>query len=288
MTVIQQLTSIPTDFDNPEEVTDCANRLCRLASDAGLFLSDCATTAEVVAVRQAAAEWLREVDLRIDRMTPAAAFSAICSYDIIHRIARQTPAPADIISRQVLRAFDALIHGDTAIDRYHLFRQITVGLSRRDPAYLGKLLQWHSLCLDRWHKEFRRMLTAFRPAPRLTSTSVSSSRASLSTTSSGAASPTTYDLIQRATLLLESDLWAFEPTAAPHFKRQVFDLLRPRLASLSSISSPDRHDRSTLHALDRLLTVAHRLGYLTDTAADSCRTTLAHSPNRSYASASRR
>ena len=172
MTVIQQLTSIPTDFDNPEEVTDCANRLCRLASDAGLFLSDCASTAEVVAVRQAAAEWLREVDLRIDHITPAAAFSAICSYDIIHRIARQTPAPADAISRQVLRAFDALIHGDTAIDRYHLFRQITVGLSRRDPAYLGKLLKWHSLCLDRWHKEFRRMLTAFRPAPRLTPTSI--------------------------------------------------------------------------------------------------------------------
>lgn len=287
MTVIQQLTSIPTDFDNPEEVTDCANRLCRLASDVGLFLSDCATTAEVVAVRQAAAEWLREVDLRIERMTPAAAFSAICSYDIIHRIARQTPAPADIISRQVLRAFDAFIHGDTAIDRYHLFRQITVGLSRRDPAYLGKLLQWHSLCLDRWHKEFRRMLTAFRPAPRLTT--ISSPGASLSTpttSSSVSSSPTPYDLIQRATLLLESDLWAFEPTAAHHFKRQVFDLLRPRLASLSS---PDRHDRSTLRALDRLLTVAHRLGYLTDTAADSCgQATLATTPDRSYASASRR
>lgn len=268
MTVIQQLTSIPTDFDNPEEVTDCASRLCRLASDAGLFLSDCATTAEVVAVRQAAAEWLREVDLRIERMTPADAFRAICSYDIIHRIARQTPAPADIISRQVLRAFDALIHGDTAIDRYHLFRQITVGLTRRDPAYLGKLLQWHSLCLDRWHKEFRRMLTAFRPAPRLTTT-VSSS-------------PTTYDLIQRATLLLESDLWAFEPTAAPHFKRQVFDLLRPRLANLP------QQDPRTLLAIDRLLAVAHRLGYLTCAAADSCRTTIATSPNRSYASASRR
>ena len=276
MTTIRQLSAIKVDYDDPQQVTGQAIQLCRLASEAGLFHPGRGNAPEAAAIRQSAKEWLRQIDHRLDSMTAADALQAIGSYDIIHRLAWQTPAYPDVINRQVLRAFDAPVHGDRRIDRYALFRQITAGLNRRDPAYLGRLLQWQSLCLDRWHKEFRRQLAATaRPAAaRAASTASRFAAASTDRSLTVASAPAEakaaeYDRIQQATLLLESDLWVFETGNESTFKRQIFNAVRQHL------DRPDGHDTRTLRALDALLTAALRLGYLTPEVADALRAAIA-------------
>ncbi|MDE6460519.1 MAG: hypothetical protein K2K52_06790, partial [Paramuribaculum sp.] len=136
-----------------------------------------------------------EIEQQLPRISPADALTAIATFDIIHRIAHGAPANPQLINKYTLRAFDALISGDKTIDEYTLFRQIGMGIRRKDPAYTDKPLRWHSLSLARWHKQFANA----EPVGNLSD----------------------YDTAQRVSILLSSDLWALETRNEAAFKHRL-------------------------------------------------------------------
>ena len=99
---------------------------------------------------------------------------------------------------EILYDFNARMGGDNTVDVYALFRDISAGINRPGGrALFGKPLQWSAVMLDRWHKEFRK--------------GVSDSATSL------------YDTLQRVSILMESDLWAFETRNESAFKETLFE-----------------------------------------------------------------
>lgn len=162
------------------------------------------------ALRHAARAWIDAVDTHITCMSAADALAVIVHYDILHRIARGTAAPADTLNRHILAAFRAMTHGDTTVDQYTLFSAISDALNRRrDPAYLGAPLQWYSTTLARWHSQL---------SPRAPRGEAAPSGEATHPSRSGEAAPTDYDTARRIDLLLHEDLTAFEGTNQPAYK----------------------------------------------------------------------
>ena len=155
------------------------------------------------------------------------ALEVIQPFDLVHRIAYGKAADVDFINKYTLKAFEARIHGDQTVNEYTLFRQIAVGLNRRDPAYLDRPLEWYTLSLDRWYKVFSDPKRSHQPS--------------------------VYDTIQQVNILLESYLWAYETRNQPIFKRQLFNRYRYLLADL------DDYDIRTLRAIYTLVTTIHYL-----------------------------
>lgn len=154
------------------------------------------------ALHHAAKAWIDAVDTHITDMSPADALTVIVHYDILHRIARGTAAPADTLNRHILAAFRAMTHGDTTVDQYTLFSAISDALNRRrDPAYLGAPLQWYSTTLARWHSQL---------SPR-------APRGEAATDGEA----TDYDIARRIDLLLHEDLTAFEGANQPAYKSHL-------------------------------------------------------------------
>lgn len=181
------------NFNNPDDIIDFAAQLIRTAIACGLFSSGNIVSPKSNLIRRISREWLRQTDSKIDIFSAADALRVISSYDLIHRIAYGKPAQADKVDKYVLKALDAKIHGDHTVDEYDLFRQISAGLRRMDKAYLDKALLWHSLTLDCWHKQFMN-----------------------GTAPDGLSE---HDTAQRVTLLLSSDLFAFEGRREAAFKQ---------------------------------------------------------------------
>lgn len=166
------------------------------------------------ALRHAARAWIDAVDTHIAGMSAADALTVIVHYDILHRIARGTAAPADTLNRHILAAFRAMTHGDTTVDQYTLFSAISDALNRRrDPAYLGAPLQWYSTTLARWHRQLSPRGEATHPSH------------------SGEAAPSDYDTARRIDLLLHEDLTAFEGTNQPAYKSHLQSRLQSRQTS---------------------------------------------------------
>ena len=125
---------------------------------------------------------------------------------------------------EILYEFNARISGDNTVDVYALFRDISSAINRPGGrALLGKPLQWSAVMLDRWHKEFRK--------------GVSDSATTL------------YDTLQRVSILMESDLWAFETRNEATFKQTLFLNHRHLLEQPST-------DPKTRAAQSALLTVS--------------------------------
>ena len=123
---------------------------------------------------------------------------------------------------EILHEFNARISGDTTVDVYSLFRDISSAINRPGGrALLGKPLQWSAVMLDRWHKEFRK--------------GVSDSATTL------------YDTLQRVSILMESDLWAFETRNEATFKETLFLNHRKSLDSIHN-ASPMHNDKSMHNA----------------------------------------
>lgn len=210
--LLRMLDTRIVDFSDIREVTDFALLICQSASQGGMFLKDEQDKELLEHVRTVAKEWVKEIRLRIASMPVSDALEVIQTFDLVHRIAYGKAADVDFINKYTLKAFEARIHGDQTVNEYTLFRQIAVGLNRRDPAYLDRPLEWYTLSLDRWYKEF-----------------------------SGAERPrqlSVYDTIQQVNILLESDLWAYETRNQLIFKRQLFNRYRYLLADLGACNLP--------------------------------------------------
>lgn len=235
------------NFDRMEEVTQSAATVCRAADSSGLFSSAFPSSQAFSEIRRSAKKWVQEIDSRISGLSPAEALDAMAYYDIMHRIAYCKPPYPETINRPVIRAFEAYIRGDKSIDQYDLFRYISSGVQRRDKAYFGRPLQWRSICLERWHRQFLY-------------------GASLDQLND-------YDTLQRVTILLESDLWAFETRNETAFKERLFNAYRHYLTSFAPESSQAASgnlsldqakpvDTKTLKALEHFLFASR--SYLSD------------------------
>ncbi len=173
------------DFDIIDEVIEAASQAIAKADGLGLFMSKPSRQSrEAIQLIRETAVWLINVKNRIDSYSAADALRLTDVFDIMHRIVSQRPADTTFINRIILRAFDARIHGDKTVDEYILYRAIRAAVNRRDKAFLGRPLDWLCISEERWYNE----------------ASLGYEHTTLSA----------YDIINRTSILLESDLFAYE------------------------------------------------------------------------------
>ena len=136
--------------------------------------------------------------------------------------------------KDILADFEARIRGDKSIDPYLLYRGINAGIAKRDPRYLGRPLQWSTSMLDRWYKD-------------ITGANTGNSSRGAATASREVEGTTLYDLLQKAAILMETDLWFYEGANQKAFKQRLFTSLRPLFYKA------DQLDDRTLGALNAFL-----------------------------------
>ena len=186
------------DYNNVDEVNDFAYVLINAANSIGLFMSATPLQSrEAKQIYQAAKAWTNTVKRQLLVMQPADALRLIDTYDFMHRIAFNCPAKVEELNKVKLAAFDAMLHGDKSVDEYIMFRTIRNAVRQRDKAFFDKPLTWSCIVEERWHKE---AILGFDHT-RLTD----------------------YDIISRVTLLLESDLFAYEGRNQDQFKKSLVE-----------------------------------------------------------------
>ena len=131
------------------------------------------------------------------------------------------------------------------VDPYTLFWQIKLGLNRKDRAYFFRPLQWYTASLDRWYNDFFKGTYSKEIS--------------------------TYDTIQRISILLQTDLRPYKLLDQDAFKQDLFNTHRYLFDNLST------YDLSTLKALYGLLTSS--LPYLSEDDFDSYLHTLLETIN---------
>lgn len=218
------------NFDDPASVVGFVSRLCQAGSDCGMTSADFRSSRESNEVRRVAAELIRNLDRHMPSMTPANAFLIVEAYDLAHRLAYGTPADANRLNAYVLRAFDAMLHGDNAVDCYDMFRTIRRAIARRDRAYFDRPLQWTVLVEEQWYREAKASLSSSAP------------------TGCAKASVTDYDIINRTAILLQSDLYAYEGTSQTAFKQALFARQRHYLDTPVAEATPYATALRHLHA----------------------------------------
>ena len=140
--------------------------------------------------------------------------------------------------KDILADFEARIRGDKSIDPYLLYRGINAGIAKRDPRYLGRPLQWSTSMLDRWYKD-------------ITGANTGSSSHGASTASREVEGATLYDLLQKAAILMETDLWFYEGANQKAFKQHLFTSLRPLFYKTDQFDSRTREALTTFLSSSR-------------------------------------
>lgn len=210
--ICSTLSDIATaDFDIIDEVIGAASQTIEKAHELGLFMSKSSRqSSEAISLIGETTVWINNVKRRIDSYSAADALRLADLFDFMHRIASQRPADTTFINRIILRAFDARIHGDKTVDEYILYRAIRAAVNRRDKAFLGRPLDWLCISEEQWYNE----------------ASLGYEHTTLSA----------YDIINRTSILLESDLFVYEGLNQMEFKRQLAENTRRYL------DNPDAND----------------------------------------------
>ena len=218
------ITTIGTyGFTTIEEAIASGTALCKTANDAGIFLREDDPARDRLTlkrVRRESKDWLKTARKQIDTMPVGDALKLLGTYDSVHRVAYGTPADPTFLNRYTMAAFESRIRGNREVDPYILYRQINVGIVRRDPLYLGRPLQWSTSILDRWYKELSGSYSTF------------SCGHNCSGKGGDKAADTLYDRLQKASILMETDLWAYEGANQKTFKQQLYDKCRTLSYSL--------------------------------------------------------
>lgn len=153
---------------------------------------------EAIRTSETARRWINGVQYVLPRLSPADAFSLVDIYDFIHQIAHRRPADPAFIDSLILRALEALAHGDKTIDQYRLYHAIDLRVRRKSRAFLGLPLQWLAASLHRWHRNFKtgkwREMSA-------------------------------YDIIRQSAILIGADLTLYE-SDGNRFKKTLFENCR--------------------------------------------------------------
>lgn len=212
------------NFTDARDIEGSASLIFTVAGSLQLFIPSATRDHERSQLRRQAKIWVSEVDRHIDSLTPGDSLTAINPYDLIHRIAYGCPADSVALDRRKLYAFDSYMRGDTSVDAYTLQYTVAQEIRRRNRAFLGGPLQWESTCLDRWHKQF---ITGVSSMPI-----------------------GDYDTLRRVSLLLSSDLWAFETRNEDVYKRTLFE------RHSHYLNLTQQMDTATLSALHSFLSSA--------------------------------
>ena len=153
-------------------------------------------TRESKELRNIANKVVRKLDELMPNMSPANALLVISAYDMAHRFAYGSPADPKTQNKYILQAFDAMIHGDKEVDEYILYQVIEDKILLKDKVYFNKPLQWTTISLDRWYKNFQ----------------YGTCRINLSN----------YDIIQQVSALLRSELWPYLGKEEKKFKKTLY------------------------------------------------------------------
>ncbi len=231
---------------NSEAALAQASELISAANGCGLFLSVAPLQSrEAIQLSGWAKRWVNMVKARLSSYTPGEALMLADAYDIVHRIAFRQPADRTLLNGVVLRAFDAMIHGDKGVDEYAMFHAIRSGVSRRDKAFFDKPLTWSCISEERWYEEASRGYDRRRLSD--------------------------YDILSRVTILLTTDLFVFEGRNQQSFKKRLFERHRHYL------DSHDTTDPRILSAVTSFLYASTQ--FLTPEEFETYRTKLTNSPD---------
>ena len=160
-------------------------------------------------ITKVAREWVNGVKEHIGEMSAGDAMRAAGCLDLMHRLAYGTPADSTLLDTYRLAAFDSFVRGDGSVDRYHLFNMVSSEVRQRNRKFFGKPLQWESMCVDRWHRQFRHG-ASLEELPDI-------------------------DTVRRVTALLSSDLWAFETKNESRYKQNLFENYKFYLDNLEGL-----------------------------------------------------
>ncbi len=207
------------DFDNIDVVTESASQMLASANELGLFMTQ-ASRQSVNARRfvEDATLWISNVRKQIDFYPVGKTLALIEVYDLLHRVTYRRPADRGFVNGVILKAFEAKIHGDRSVDEYVLYRAIRSGIDRKDKDFFNRPLQWLCLTEESWYNEAVKGYDRSRLSD--------------------------YDILNRATILLETDLFAFEGSNQTVFKRR---LLYSTRHYLDNYTPPDPKTHFTLN-----------------------------------------
>lgn len=189
------------NFNRAEEVINSGARILDRANELKLFLPETSRQSrDAIRLIREATTWVNNVKSHIESHSAGDALSLIDAFDLVHRIACLQPADRTLVNGIILRAFEARIHGDKTVDEYMLYRAIHSRIIRQDKAFFDRPLTWLCLTLGCWHKE-----------------------------AVGGYDKThlpVYDIINRASILMEADLYAYEGRNQKAFKQHLVDTSR--------------------------------------------------------------
>ena len=215
---VSQYDISSVDFHDVDNVNDFAYHLVEAGNSAGIFLSvRPLQSSAAVKVYQMAKAWVNAVKRRLLAMTPSDALKLVDTYEIMHQIAYRSSAKSADTTPVKLAAFDAMLHGDKSVDEYMMYRMIRKAIHRREKAFFDRPFTWTCICEERWHRE---AVEGFDRG-RLTD----------------------YDILNRLTILLETDLFAYEGSGQDEFKRR---LIHEHSHYLTAFEAPDRRTASAL------------------------------------------
>lgn len=188
------------DFSDISDIAGSAELILARSSNPGQFKTACKSQAK---------EWLRRADTVLDSLSCGDAMTLTAYYEPLHQLAFSQAASTAKLDKYRLDAFESYIRGDKTVDQYALRHTISREIDRRNPKYFGRPLQWESVCLDRWHKQFRY-------------------GASLDELSD-------YDTLNRVSTLLTTDLWSFETRNESRYKQNLFENYKFYLDNLDGL-----------------------------------------------------
>lgn len=203
------------DFSRAEEVIECASRILDKANELNLFLPGTSRQSrEAMRLIREATTWVNNLKSHIESFSAGEALSLIDTFDLVHRIASLQPVDRTLVNGIILRAFEARIHGDKTVDEYMLYRAIHARIIRNDKAFFDRPLRWLCMCNKCWYDE---------------------AIAGYDKTDLAA-----YDIINRTSILMDADLYAYEGRNQKAFKQHLAATIRHYLDNYDA-TDPKAH-----------------------------------------------
>lgn len=204
-------------------------------------------------------KWIQKVENGINSIGEEKVLTAISYYDILHRVCYRS-VNSDFLRTQFARAFSARVNGNYDIDEIELYRNIMVGIGRRDRFYFDKPFQWLSLTQNRWLEECNKSTATVASANAFARTSLllssdlyayfGSKQAEFKSAIAGTAvdMAALYDG-DDATVWREIFMLSKNVGNTPHFMKKIKELKKTSLRRLSTSKQLNEYDRAAF-ALD--------------------------------------
>ncbi len=165
-----------------------------------------------------AKEWLRTIREILPGIPSCRLIRLADIYGMLHLIVYNETA-SETVGRYYKEAFMTRVRGDHTVSETELFRAIAGRLQSGDRSFLGKYLDWYSRTLDRFFREFDKILQI----------------------SGGSTFSGTAESLRKANILLSTDLFAFAGRGQQSFKSRLATLCRDALLDYKAMEtdSPD-------------------------------------------------